>query len=432
MADQTSSLSASVGLDTTDYKTAVSSLNREMRVVESGFKASAASLQDWGKDATGLEMRIEALNKTTDIQRQKVDAVRKEYERVRAEKGENARATQELEIKLNRETETLNKMERELGKTEESLGKMRGGADEAGDEVKDLDKKTEDATGSLGGLGKVASGLGSVLEVGVKAVAGLALAVAGVSGAIAKLVLDSAEAAGELGDLSAKTGIAKESLQEMDYASEMLGTSNDTISSSLARMIKTMGDAKEQGLDYASALSEAKQANRELDQAVAAGKLTTEEAASKMKNLNDIELGDYARAFDTLGVKITGANGELRDSEAVFYDVVEALSGVENATERDALAMDIFGRSAMELNPLIKAGSDEIARLREEAHEVGAVVDDDTIAALESFDDQIVSLKASLSGTAKTLAGAFLPGFSGIIEGAQGIRQETGGYCFRI
>ena len=403
MGDEASKLSASVGLDTTDYKTAVSGLNREMRVVESGFKASAAALGDWGKDATGLEMRIESLNKTTDLQRQKVDATRREYERVREEKGDNARAAQELEIKLNKETETLNKMERELGETEKALEEVRSESDEAGKEVQDLGRKSDVASDSLGGLKKVAGGLKDALKIGVAAVAGLAAAVAGVSAAVGKLVLDSASASADLIDLSAKVGLSTDTLQELAYVGDQVGTSADTMTGSLVKMTRTMGDARDEARDY----------QRKLRDAEAAG-----------KDLSEIELGDYAKAYDTLGVAVVDANGNLRDQETVFRELITALGQVDNATERDALALDIFGRSAMELNPLIKAGANEIARLSQEAHDVGAVVEEDTVAALEEFDDKVVSLKASISGTAKTLAGAFLPGFSTIIDGARGYASK--------
>src|SRR5512139_94471 len=107
-----------VGLDVTDFKAGIASLNREIRVIESGFRATAAGLDDWGKSATGLEARIKALNSEITIQQQKVAALEAEYKKVAAEKGENSRAAQDLQIRLNKENETLGKMTLELGKTE--------------------------------------------------------------------------------------------------------------------------------------------------------------------------------------------------------------------------------------------------------------------------------------------------------------------------
>lgn len=89
--------------------------------------------------------------------------------------------------------------------------------------------------------------------------------------------------------------------------------------------------------------------------------------------------------------------------------------------------MSIFGKSALELNPLIKAGSEEMARLADEAHEVGAVMSDEEVAAFEAFDDTMASLKAGLQGTLGTLAGAFLPGFQDFFYQAGGYLKEFAG-----
>jgi phage-related protein len=134
----------------------------------------------------------------------------------------------------------------------------------------------------------------------------------------------------------------------------------------------------------------------------------------------DGQLGDSAAAFQTLGVSVTDANGNLRDSEAVFSDAITALGGIKNEAERDALAMSIFGKSAMELNPLIKAGADELANLSQQAHEVGAVMSEEDVAAFEEFDDTLASVKMGLQGTLGTLAGAFLPGFQNVLGQAGG------------
>jgi phage-related protein len=111
----------------------------------------------------------------------------------------------------------------------------------------------------------------------------------------------------------------------------------------------------------------------------------------------------------------------------VFYEALDALGKMSNETERDAIAMEIFGRSAMELNPLIKAGAEEIANLSKEAHEVGAVMSEDNVAAMEEFGDTLASLKLGLQGTLGTLAGAFLPGFKGLAGKAQGYLKEFSG-----
>ena len=57
-----SSLNSSMSLDSTDFKAGISAANRELRVLDSAFKAGVATLGDWTKSSEGLEQRISTLN----------------------------------------------------------------------------------------------------------------------------------------------------------------------------------------------------------------------------------------------------------------------------------------------------------------------------------------------------------------------------------
>jgi hypothetical protein len=146
----------------------------------------------------------------------------------------------------------------------------------------------------------------------------------------------------------------------LDYAARFVDVSVETMTGSMNKMTKTMDAARD---------------------AMATGKLN-----------------DQAQAYQDLGVQITNTDGSLRNNKEVFYEVIDALGKVTNETERDALSMQIFGKSATELNPLIKAGSVELNRLAAEAHQVGAVVSDEGVVALGDFDDNMESLNASTKG----------------------------------
>lgn len=395
MGESLEKLSGKLGVDTTNFKTGIAAANRELRLLESGFRASTSSLGDWSKSSTGMEERIKSLSSQIDVQKLKVAALRENYEKIREEQGENSAAAKEAEITLNKQTETLGKMESELSYSEQALQELSQAEDEAGDSA-------DEASGKVSNMGSVIDGIGGFVSGTVTVIAGLALAVGAVSAAIGGLVFNSAVAAGELGDLANKTGISRTELQEMAYTAELLGVSQETITGSLARLTRSMSGAQGQWQDYQNAQAE---------------------AAAKGEDF-DGTLGDSAAAFERLGVSVTDSTGQLRDRQAVFDDLLTALGKIPNEAERDALAMSIFGKSAMELNPLIKAGAEEMSRLAEEAHEVGAVMSEEDVAALEAFDDTLVSLKLGLQGTLGTLSTAFLPGFQAVFDQAGGYLRE--------
>ena len=178
----------------------------------------------------------------------KVNALAEEHQRLAQENGANSRAAQDAEIKLNKETETLNKMQRELDDTQEaSLQGMTEeeknageAAEDLGDQVDDSGNKMERFQGVLGGIGKIVAGV-------VVALAALAAAAIAAAVGIGKIVFDAAEAAGELVDLSTQTGISTTRLQELKYAGDQVGTSLETITGSQAKLVRSMDTAQEQG-----------------------------------------------------------------------------------------------------------------------------------------------------------------------------------------
>ena len=191
-------LSGKVGLDTSDFKAGITSLNKDLRVLDSEFKASAAALGDWKNDANGLELRLTTLTKSIDLQQQKVALLKKAYEDTAAAKGADSNATKEAEIKYNKSVETLNKMNVELNDTKSGLDDLKNGSNDAGNKVQDLGKKTDDTGKKLISFKDILSGVGTIIKGAITLVVGLAVAVGAVSGAITGLVLNAASAADEL------------------------------------------------------------------------------------------------------------------------------------------------------------------------------------------------------------------------------------------
>jgi phage-related protein len=378
MSDQVN-LSGKVGLDVTDFKDGVAELNRNIKIIDSGFKATAAGMDDWSSTAEGLQARLKALTDITELQRQKVDATRKEYERIKKETGDTSIATRELEIRLNKETEALNKSETEARQTQEKLNGLGKEASQTGTALGQTATQTDTAASRMERLKSVAGGIGGVLKGVGTVMLGVASAAAAAGMGVAKLVTETAAQGEKLVDMSTKTGISVETLQELGYIGEQVGTDLDTITGSYSKMIRAMS-------------SEGK-----------------------------------AEAFAGLGVAVRDTSGQLRDSQAVFTETITALGKIPNETERDALAMELFGKSAMELNPLIETSAEQFESLREEAHKVGAVMDTESVESAAAFQDQLDSLKMGLQGTAMEVGAAFMPAFSGLADSASGYLKDLAG-----
>ena len=238
--------------------------------------------------------------------------------------------------------------------------------------LKDLEGQTLSVNGALKKMGDVAVGSGKVL--GQALVASVkAVAVAGVAAAtaIVKLTQSAGAAADEINTLSAQTGLSTNTLQKFQFASETIDVSMETLTGSMARLTMNLGLAQK-------------------------------------------GTGNAYDAFNKLGVSIYDTNGELKNNEQLFNETITALGKVENGTQRDVYAMQLFGRSAMELNPLIKGGAEVLEEMGNAAEEAGLILSDEMLRSLNDVQDAQDLFNSTLKASGNVLAVAFAPAITEI------------------
>lgn len=350
-----------------EYKQAISEINENLKVLNSEMKLSASEFENQADSMEAITAQNKILTDQIEEQKNKIAMLRGAMEQSAELNGENAKQTKEWEISLNKAQAELNKMEGQLEKNNEALQKNK-------ENMKGLGDALDDLTGKFGinmpdGLKKTLNGMGEVNENTVALVAGFAAAAAGVvkvEKALIDLTKEAAAAADEILTLSSQTGLATDTIQEMQYASELLDVSFETIQGILTKLTNNMQDT-------------------------AAG------------------TGKAKEAFAQLGISVTDANGNLRNAEEVFYEIVDALGEVSNETERDALSMDIFGKKAQDLNPLIEQGAERLSELADEAHEVGYVMDEEMLKSLGGVDDAMQRMDNTFKTVKQNLAAQFAP-----------------------
>lgn len=138
-----------------------------------------------------------------------------------------------------------------------------------------------------------------------------------------------------------------------------------------------------------------------------------------MKSANDGSK-NQAEAFKKLGINITDANGELRDSDTVWQETIKALGSMENETERDALAMRLMGGAARNLNPLIEDGGETYKNVAETMKKYGLdFINQKTLDDANEFNDQLDTMKAVGALAFQTLgmkiAGVLAPAFEKLV-----------------
>jgi hypothetical protein len=375
-------------------------LGTEMDVVNSKYDKNDKSLE-------AVSARNEVYTKQIEAQKEKLELLKQGLQAATEKYGENDKVTQGWQQAVNKATAELNKMERQLS---DNCAETQ----DAAKETKNLSGATEEATEKSRKFSDALKSVGETLGKGIVAAAqATATAIAAVGAAAVaagKQIFDLTKSSGEYADelitTSVQTGVSTEALQEWGYAARFIDTEVDTITKSMARNIKSMDAARDAQIKW----------QKSIENQVAAGKISIEQADEM------IETGQgFETAYTKLGVRVMNANGTLRDSQEVYYDVIDALGRLENETERDAIAMEIFGKSAQELNPLIKAGSAELKRLSQEAHDMGVVLDEEALGALGDFDDTMQRIDAQTEAIGRNLAVTFLPAVSSVMDGVQDV-----------
>jgi len=351
-----------------EFKNALKEINQSFKVLGSEMNLVTSQFNKQEKSIQALTARNNVLNKEIDTQKDKISTLEKALNNATTSFGENDKRTREWAIQLNNANADLNKMQHELDDNNKALdiaGKefndVEKQADEFGKEIKKSAEHVDDASRRFENLGGILKGLGATLGA---AIVVIGAAAAGAGKALVDMTVGASQYADDILTMSTVTGMSTESLQAYKYAAELVDVSMETLTGSMAKQVRSMSNARD-------------------------GSKTVIEAYAK------------------LGVSVADINGELRDSDIVYWETIDALGKVANETERDALAMQIFGKSAQELNPLIAQGSKGISELTEEAKRMGAVMSKDSLNALGDFDDSIQRLKSG-AGAAKNILGTVL------------------------
>lgn len=338
-------------------------LATEMQAVTSAFDKNDQSQEN-------LTAQNKVLTKQIEAQKQKLDLLRDGLTAAAEKYGENDKVTQGWQQAVNKATADLNKMERQLKDNNDVLDRADAVSDDAADGMKDFGEAVDDA-------GKKSLSFGDILKANVIAdfiVSGIKK----LAGGFKDLATGALDAADSIQQMADQTGMSAEQIQTWQYVGDTLGTSIETITGAQMKLTKNM-------------------------QSAAKGTKT------------------QAEAFKALGISVVDSNGNLRDAQTVMMEAFGALGQVGNETERNAIAMNIFGKSAADLNPLISAGTDQLSDLAKQANDTGAVMSGDTVSALDDFGDTIGQLKQSATAAAGTLLSQFMPSIQSAANAAKNV-----------
>lgn len=221
-----------------------------------------------------------------------------------------------------------------------------------------LSGEASSAGDEAGGL--LSSGMVSALKAG--------LAAAGI-GAIISTAIGKVGDFATLGDAvdknSQKMGISAKAYQEWDAVLQHSGTSMESVKSSF----KTLANAAQDGNE----------------------------------------------AFEKIGLSMEEV--QSMSTEDLFGAVISGLQGMEEGTERAALANDLLGRGAMEMGALLNTSAEDTQAMRDRVSELGGVLSDEAVKGAAAYKDSLQDMQTAMAGVANGLLSEFMPGFTQVMDG---------------
>lgn len=425
-------------VDITQLKAAMQDAKRSISTANAEFKAATAGMDKWQNSTTGLEAKLKQLNTTLPQQKAILTQLEKQYELTAKELGESSNEAQKLKIQIENQKGAIAKTEASIAKYTNDLDEMNSATGKLtktiADQEKELDKlksaysdtviefgkdskeaqdlarqienlstelnnnkKTlQDAKSSAdqfdnsldnvgkeakdteGDVAKLDGGFtilkGTMANLAADAIKGLIRGFKDVGKAAVDTVKEIAESGDEIDKESQKLQISAELYQKLAYAMDMSGSSISDVSKGIKNITNELAKA-EKG---------------------------TKGAGSQ---------------FEELGITLKNTDGTMKDAETVLMETIDALANMENETQRNKAANDIFGKSYSELLPLLNEGSEGIHALMQEAEDYGMVMSNDAVKASAEYDDSLTRLDGTVKGIKTRIVQEFLPSLTDIADG---------------
>jgi phage-related minor tail protein len=285
-------------------------------------------------------------------------------------------AIEQTKEKLEKEKEALKQLE-QAGSSDPEAVKQQNALKR---EIEDTEQSLKSYEKQLKSLPSALSKVSDVSAQVSEKTKGISLAAGAFGTAMLGNAYNSAKAADDLNTLSKQTGFTVEELQKMQYASDIVDVSMDTMTGSVQKLTKNMASGSD--------------------------------------------------VFDTLGVSITDSEGNMRSAVDVWYDSLQALSQIGNETERDQLSMELFGKSAMDMAGIVDDGGAALKDAGNEAEELGLILGQDSVDAANRFNDSIDKMKAQTSAAfmeaGASLAETLTPALEAVAKVVQNLAKWFG------
>ncbi len=191
---------------------------------------------------------------------------------------------------------------------------------------------------------------------------------------IRNLINGIMEMADRLSDLADMTGMATDEIQEYQYLAKIAGVNTEAVTNAATQLTR------------------------------------------RFQNLHS-EASPISRAFKELGIEAHDSAGQLRATGEIMDDLILELAEMENQTQRNAMGAQMFGGAWEDLAPILAMGADGIEKVRQEARDMGIVMDEEAIKSANELRQQTVRLQESSAALKRMIGMELIPILADLADG---------------
>lgn len=219
--------------------------------------------------------------------------------------------------------------------------------------------------------------LGSAFADTAKKIALVGAAIAAAATGLVTLAAANGEAAEKLQNLSKITGTSVEDLQTLQKVAETNGVSQETLAAGLKKLTRNMQDFRD----------------------------PTSAAAKELGELDEGLLKSLKSADST---------------EQAFTIARNALAGIEDETKRANIAQALFGKSGIELIPILTQTNAEFEAQQKRLKDLGVILNKTQVEDLAGMDNAFDEVKLAVEGLGKSISAKLAPALT---KAAQAITE---------
>ena len=349
-----------IGMDYSEFSGGITEINRKMGLLDAEFKRATAEADLYGDSTDKLGIQQDTLRQKIDLQKKKVEETAKSYDKIVAAHGYESKAADQADKALLNERTTLLKLEGSLKDTEEQINETSDKNRSFGDTIRDvadfigveaspvIEKFAERFDGVDESIGKAVLTIGTMVTT------------------LGALTLSTADSAKEITNVSQRMGMTTDQYQEWDYIMKTVGSDAESMTGDIAALAEKALDATD-------------------------------------------KTSDTAKTFRLLGVNVRDSHGALKSQNELFSDVIRGLQKMEDVTKRNAIASDLLSTTGENLGPVLNMTKEELANLKQEAHDTGYVMGEETLGKFKDLNKVMDDFENSAKGLSNNFATVLLP-----------------------